>query len=210
MWDIIQMVKWNLAELIVQINALPSLWAFPLEEEEWEQRLMWHRHQPAAWTARHLFCFNGGHFPFMERESLQTLWSIQASHPPGLPRNASRDQILQNQDSWISHKSLWIRINSTFSSSLSQIFFFLASKTSRLGCAVSRFRVTFMFCIIFCGAKCCRGRPHPSFHDWNEQRSGGLRHSYLSLLVLTSTSSFISDLTLFSANFFSRPLSVET
>lgn len=132
MWDIIQMVKWNLAELIVQINALPSLWAFPLEEEEWEQRLMWHRHQPAAWTARHLFCFNGGHFPFMERESLQTLWSIQASHPPGLPRNASRDQILQNQDSWISHKSLWIRINSTFSSSLSQIFFFFSLKDKQI------------------------------------------------------------------------------
>ncbi|XP_065736245.1 peroxisomal trans-2-enoyl-CoA reductase [Phocoena phocoena] len=44
---------------------------------------------------------------------------------------------------------------------------------------------------------------------WNEQRAGRFRLSHLSWVVSTSSSTFPSDITLFSANFFSRSLSVE-
>ncbi|TKC47953.1 hypothetical protein EI555_005083 [Monodon monoceros] len=51
------------------------------------------------------------------------------------------------------------------------------------------------------------GRLPPSL--WNEQRAGRFRLSHLSWVVSTSSSTFPSDITLFSANFFSRSLSVE-
>ncbi|KAB0399665.1 hypothetical protein E2I00_008497, partial [Balaenoptera physalus] len=73
--------------------------------------------------------------------------------------------------------------------------------------AVIETNLTGAFYMCKAGNTAEEGRLLPSL--WNEQRAGRFRLSHLSWVVSTSSSTFPSDITLFSANSFSRSLSVE-
>lgn len=166
--------------IVIQINALPSLLAFALEEEGLEQCLAWHSHHPTA---------NCPPSVLFWWESL-ALPGKEVYKPRGLFRHLIHLDLLimpaeiksfRTQDCCISPKSLDSDTLSAFSSQMSQIFIFIYFfiLRDRLRWAVSRSRVTLNFCIIFCSAGYYRGRRCLSSPNRKDQIAGVLRLSHL-------------------------------
>lgn len=112
----------------------------------------------------------------------------------------------RTQDYWISRKSLWIN-SLLFLHKCPQFFFNPQRQRDQdvLFQDPESLSVSVYFSAVPNTAE--EGHLPPSL--WNEQRAGRFRLSHLSWVVSTSSSTFPSDITLFSANFFSRSLSVE-